>query len=230
MSNNTIKISKESIETLESLYQINQSLRIVANKKELKTINPQKTTVVYTSIEEEFPRDINIYDLREFITVLNIIKEPELDVSDDKFILIKSPDGGQKLRYADAEASLIQSYFEKDVKLPDPDITVTISSNTLKSVQKAAQALNLPYIGFVSENGKIMFKAFAKNNGSNDETNGYSENVGETEDTFEMFYPAAALNILSGDCQFEISKKLISRVTSGKTIFYISLDPKSKFE
>ena len=226
---NTIKFSKDSIAVLESLYPINQSLRIVANNKQLKTINPQKTTVVYTTIDEEFPRDINIYDLREFITVLNIIKEPELDVSDDKFIIIKSSSGGQKLRYADAEPSLIQSYFEKDVKLPDPDVTVSISNDTLKAVQKAAQALNLPYIGFVSEEGNIMFKAFAKNNGSNDETNGYSEKVGETDDEFELFYPANALNILSGDCEFEISQKLISRVTSGTTTFYISLDPKSKF-
>lgn len=226
----SVKISKEFIDTLESLYPINQSLRIVKDNTQLKTVNPQKTTVAYTTIKETFSRDINIYDLREFITVLNIIKEPEIDVSDDGIILIKSSDGGQRLRYADAEPSLIQSYFEKDVKFPGADVTVTITENTLKAVQRAAQALSLPFIGFVSENGNIMFKAFSKNNGSNEETNGYAEKVGETDDNFELFYSASALNILKGDCAFEISKHLISQVETGNYKYFISLDPKSKFE
>lgn len=230
MSNTEIALSKESIETLESLYTINQSLRIVANKNELKTINQQKTTVAYTSIDEVFDRDLNIYDLREFITVLNIIKDPVLDVSDEKFIIIKSATGSQKLRYADAEPSLIQSYIEKDVKLPSSDITVEIPADTLKSVQKAAHVLNLPFIGFVVEDGIIYFKAFAKNNGDENETNGYSEKVGETEEEFEAFYQAKALDILSGDCVFTLSKRKISQVETGKTKFFISMDPKSEFK
>lgn len=226
---NEVRLSKADIDTLKSLYPINQTLKIVGGDNHLKTINEQRSVACETDMEAVLPRTFCIYDLREFISVLNIIENPVLDFSNDKFVVVKSEDGKQKLRYLDGAANLINSYFEKDFKLPSEDIEVNVSAQQLKAVMNAAQTLKLGYIGFRSVDGVIMLSAFDRNNGSGEETNGYSVEVGETTDEFDMFYKAEALTILDGDCKFEISARKISKVTNGAKVFWMSLDANSTF-
>lgn len=229
MSNNEVKLSKNDIETLKSLYNINQTLKIVGGKTELRTLNETKTCACITELEEAFPRTFCIYDLREFISVLSIIENPILDLSNDKFALIKSADGKQKLKYVDGAENLINSYFDKEFKLPSEDIKVEVEASQLKAVMNAALALKLEYVGFKADGETIYFSAFDRNNGSGDDTNGFSVEVGETTDTFDMFYKTEALAVLDGDCTFEIAKQKISKVTNGNKLFWLALDANSTF-
>jgi hypothetical protein len=224
-----IKLSKADIDTLKSLYPINQTLKIVGGKTELRSVNETKTIALITNMETAFPRTFCIYDLREFISVLSLFDAPTLDFSNDKFVTVKSEDGRQKLKYVDGAENLINSYFEKDFKLPSTDVTVNVNAGQLKAVMGAAQTLKLEYIGFRTVDGKIYLSAFDRNNGSGDDTNGFSIEVGESNDTFELFYKTDALTVLDGDCEFEISSKKISKVQNGNKTFWVSLDANSTF-
>lgn len=226
---NEVRLSKADIDTLKGLYPINQTLKIIGGNKHLKTINEQRSVACEVDLEVELPRTFCIYDLREFISVLSVIDKPVLDFTNDKFVVVKSEDGKQKLRYIDGAENLINSYFEKDFKLPSEDIEVAVSAQQLKAVMNAAQTLKLSYIGFRSEDGVVMLSAFDRNNGSGEETNGFSVEVGETTDEFDMFYKADTLAILDGDCKFEISARKISKVTNGTKVFWLSLDANSVF-
>lgn len=224
---NEVKLSKETIDTLKSLYQINQTLKIVANTTQIKTVNENKTIAVYAEIEEELPRDFCVYDLREFINVLNIIESPTLDFSNDKFVIIKSGDGSQRLKYIDGAENLINSYFERDFILPSSDVNVEVTKQQLRAVMDASSTLKLEYVGFKADGKDIVLTAFNRNNGSGDDTNGISIVVGETTDTFEMFYKAESMNVLDGDCTFEISFRKISKIENGKKTFWMALDSNS---
>lgn len=225
-----VVLSKNTIETLKSLYPINQTLKIVEGKKELRTVNETKTVACQVDIEEELPRTLCIYDLREFISVLGIIENPVLDFSDDKFVLIKSADGTQQLKYIDGSENLINSYFERPFKLPSEDVSVKVTARQLSAVMDAARTLKLEFVGFKSKDGKVVLSAFDRNNGSGNDTNGFSIEVGETTDTFDLFYKTDALSVLEGDCEFTISSRRISQVVNGIKTFFIALDANSTFE
>lgn len=228
MSNtNEVRLSKETIDILKGVYAINQTLKIVADKAEIRTVNDIKTIAMQTPIAETLPRTFCIYDVREFIGVVGIITNPVLDFTNDKFVIIKSEDGSQKLKYVDGAESLINSYFEKDFKLPSEDLTVEVKAQQLKAVMNAATTLKLEYIGFKSADGKIVLSAFDRNNGSGDDTNGFSIEVGDTAHTFDMFYKTDALSVLDGDCKFIISERKVSQVTNGGKVFFMALDSNS---
>lgn len=225
-----VKISKQDLETLKDMYMIDQTLKVVKDKTELRSVNTSKTIACIANLEQAFPRTFCIYDLREFVGVVSIIENPVLDFSDSKFVLIKSEDGKQQLRYLDGAENLINSYFEKDFNLPSEDINVNITGAQLKAVMNAATALKLEYVGFKSQDSKIYLCAFDRNNGSGEETNGFSIEVGETEDEFQMFYKTENLSVLDGDCEFIISSKKISKVENGDKTFFLALDANSTYE
>lgn len=226
---NEVKLSKKDLDTLKGLYAIDQTLKIVQDNTELRTVNSSKTIACQTHLESAFPRTFCIYDLREFISVVGIIENPVLDFSNDKFVLIKSEDGRQKLRYVDGAENLINSYFEKDFKLPSEDLVVSVTGQQLRNVMNAAMALRLDYVGFKSEDGKVYLCSFDRNNGSGDETNGFSVEVGETTGNFQMFYKSDNLSVLDGDCTFTISSRRISKVENGEKVFWMALDANSTF-
>ena len=227
---NDVKLSKEDIDTLKSLYQINQTLRIVENETKIKSMNEAGNIAAITSLSVVFPVTINIYDLREFTNLINIVDKPVLNFDNDSFITIKSEDGKQKLRYVKGSENLVTSYFEKVLRLPSEEIEIEIDGKKLKAVMEAALSLSLDYIGFKANNGKIYFSAFKRNNGSGEDTNEFSIEVGETDKTYNMFYQKERLKILNGDCKFVISApSKISRIQNDGTEFWISLDAESVY-
>lgn len=229
MSNtNEVRLSKETIDILKGVYAINQTLKIVADKAEIRSVNDVKTIAMQTPIAETLPRTFCIYDVREFIGVVGIISNPVLDFTNDKFVLIKSEDGSQKLKYVDGAENLINSYFEKDFKLPSEDLVVEVKAQQLKAVMNAATTLKLDWIGFKSDGeGKVVLTAFDRNNGSGNDTNGFSIEVGDTTDTFDMFYKTDNLAVLDGDCKFTISSRKVSQVINGGKTFFMALSADS---
>lgn len=231
----TIKLSSETVSTLKKLYEVDPSIKIPANSKTLRIKSANNTMMARCEIETEFPRDVNIYDIREFNSVLSIVDKPELDFSNDKFILIKSEDGKQKLRYLEAEPSLIKSYIDKDISLSNVDIELTITEAQLDSALTAAATLRLEYVGFVGVDGVISLSAFNKNNGDGNETNNFAIEVGTTEAEFRMSYKLDIHNVRvlkdEGELNIKIdAKRKISEITtaSGKT-FWIAFDAKSEY-
>lgn len=227
---NEVRFSKDTVETLKKLYEVNPTLKIVEGVKTLKALNETKTVGVYAEIDEELPRTFCIYDLKEFITVLSIIDKPVVDFSNDKYVTIRSEDGSQRLKYMDGAENLISSFFVKDFRLPSEDIEVSVTSSQMKAVMDAAAALKLTFVGFKSDGKKIYFSAFDRNNGDGNDTNGFSVEVGESTDEFDMFYKANGFSILDGDCKFTISSKKISKIETGKRIFWMTLEADSEFK
>lgn len=226
---NEVKITKTDIETLNAVYGINQSLKIVAGASDIRCFNTNKTCAVVGKLSSPLPRTLCIYDLREFLSVIGLFQNPVLDFTNEKYVTVKSEDGKQKLKYYDAEESMIGSHFEKMITLPSVDIVLEVSGSQLANITKAAQTLKLAFIGFKSVDGVIQMYAFDKNDGDNRETNTFSVDVGETQADFNLFYKTEVLAVLSGDCKFELSSKRISKVECSDRVYFITMDKDSSF-
>lgn len=232
MSNNEIKLSDSTMKTLKKLYNINQSLRILEDNQTLKSINETKTLAAYVDIGEKFPRDFCVYDLGEFISVLNIVNEPVLDFSSDRYVIVKSSDNSQRLKYVETDPTLITSYFEKPITLKSEDIKIEIDEKSLKAVMKSAATLRLEYIGFKADGNKVYFTTFNRRvDSDNKEMNAFTIELGETEDVFDIFYPTEIMTVLDSDCEFTFSKgQRISRVRCGTMEYWIAMDKDSQTE
>lgn len=228
-SANTIELSDATISKLLKFSMINQSIKLVEDKKELRSLAASRKIAGITPIAEEVPRTWCIYDIQSLISGYKLVKDPVINFDNDNFVTIMSKDGSQKLRYFDAdEAVVAKSYIDKNPKDIDFDLTVTLTEEQLKSVRDAANKLRLEYIGFKSDGKNLYYSAFNKTDG-NSESNTFSICVGEVEDDkeFEMFYSTQEIAIVEGSPTFNISFNKQSKVTFGDVELFVALDTKS---
>ena len=223
-----VRLSKADIDTLQAVYPINQSVRIVANNNELRVMDVSKTRAVLAKLETPFPRQFCIYDVREFLQVLNLFKEPVLDFTSPNYVVVKSADGTQRVQYMDAHPDSIKSYFERDIPVGTPDVEVVVTGAQLELVSKAASSMRLEYVGFQSVNGKIVLTAFNQVNGG-DASSSIVVELGDTDATFNLFYNTAVLNMLSGDCKFQLTRKCLSRVENDGRVYFITMSKDSTY-
>ena len=67
----TMKLSDSTLTVLKNFAGINNSILVKEGKK-LRTISVAKNILAEANITEEFPRDIAIYDLNQFLNGLGL--------------------------------------------------------------------------------------------------------------------------------------------------------------
>jgi len=204
---------------------INPNLMIKPGKQ-LKTISTMKNILATANVSEEFPQDIAIYDLNEFLGVMSLFTKPQFTF-DDKSLSIGEEGTSTKSKYYFADPSIL-TVPQKDVKMPDAEVQFTLTETDLTKVKKAASMLQLPDIAITSKGSDITLSAIDK---KNDTANNFSIKVGETNSKFEFHFKTEHLKMLPGDYNVSISSKLISNFKhKSKPIqYWIALENTSKF-
>ena len=170
-----MKLSNRTVEILKNYSEINMSLYIEPGNK-LRTVSPSKTILASTEIEEDFENGFGIYDLKEFLGALSLVEEPDFSFNDHSLTMSNT---SSSLKYQYAAKDLIVTPPEKDLPVPDSNVTFTLRREALKKVMNAARTLSLPNIVVKAEDGKILLQATdVKNNVGNV----YNELVNEDYD------------------------------------------------
>jgi len=220
-----MQLSESTKEILKNFSEINPNLMIKPGK-ELKTISTMKNILATATVSEEFPQDIAIYDLNEFLGVMSLFNKPKFTF-DDKSLSIGEEGTSTKSKYYFADPSIL-TVPQKDVKMPEAEVQFTLTETDLTKVKKAAAMLQLPDISISSKGSDIMLSAIDK---KNDTANNFSIKVGETNTKFEFHFKTEHLKMLPGDYNVNISSKLISNFKhKSKPIqYWIALENTSKF-
>ena len=221
-----MKLSDTTKEILKNFSEINPNLLITPGKQ-IKTISTMKNILATAGVEEDFPQDIAIYDLSEFLGMLSLFSKPVFDF-DEKLMTINEEGTSTKSKYFFADPSILTTP-QKDVKMPDTEVEFTLTETDLTKVKKAASMLQLPDIAIKSLGSDIMMSAIDK---KNDTANTYDVKVGETDKKFEFHFKTEHFKMLPGDYNVHISSKLISNFKhKTKTIqYWIALENTSKYE
>ena len=90
-----MKLSSRTIELLKNFATINTSMLFLEGQ-ELRTMAIAKNGFAKAKIEEVIPRRFAIYSLPEFLGILSLMKDPDIEL-EDGHMLIKS--GKQKVKY-----------------------------------------------------------------------------------------------------------------------------------
>ena len=220
-----MQLSESTKEILKNFSEINPNLMIKPGK-ELKTISTMKNILATANVSEDFPQDIAIYDLNEFLGVMSLFTKPQFTF-DDKSLSIGEEGTSTKSKYYFADPSIL-TVPPKDVKMPEAEVQFTLTETDLTKVKKAAAMLQLPDISISSKGSDITLSAIDK---KNDTANNFSIKVGETNSKFEFHFKTEHLKMLPGDYNVSISSKLISNFKhKSKPIqYWIALENTSKF-
>ena len=220
-----MKLSDKTILLLKNFSSINQSILFKSGNK-LRTMSVMKNILAEATITEEFPKDFGVYDLNQFLQGHSLHQSPELDFTNDEYVVIK--EGKMRSKYFFADPSVIVSPPEKEISLPSEDVTFVITSQQLEKLKKAASVYQLPDISAIGEAGVVKVVARDK---KNDTSNDFSIIVGETDKQFVFNFKEENLKIIPGTYDVVVSSKLLSRFVNQNydVVYYIALEPDSTF-
>lgn len=220
-----MKLSESTITILKNFASINQSI-FVRKGSTLRTMSVMRNILSEAQIKEDFPKDFAIYDLNQFLNGLSLHQDPELDFSEDSYVVFR--EGKRRAKYFFADPEVIIYPPEKEIVLPTQDVCFQIEHSQLDKLLKAASVYGVPDISAVGEAGVIKLVARDK---KNDTSNEYSIVVGETDQNFVFNFKHENIKIIPGSYDVVISKQLLSKFTSEKynISYWIALEPDSSF-
>ncbi len=221
----TMKLSDSTLTVLKNFAGINNSILVKEGKK-LRTISVAKNILAEANITEEFPRDVAIYDLNQFLNGLGLHSDPDLDFSPESYITIK--EGKRRVKYFYADPQVIVAPPEKEINLPTEDVCFQLDSTALDKLLKAAAVYQLPDLSAIGEAGVVKLVVRDK---KNDTSNEYAVVVGETDKEFVFNFRVENIKIIPGAYDVVVSSKLLSKFSNARydLQYYIALEPDSTF-
>jgi hypothetical protein len=221
-----MKLSKQTLASLKNFSSISANL-LITEGSVLKTRSIQNTIFATVTTPDTFPSEFGIYDLNEFLAVLSLFNDPELEFSADSNY-VKIYEGANSIKYFAADKSVL-SYPTKDITFPNPEISFKVSADTLALINKTASVLRVPDISFIGTDGKLSLSVSDKKNPT---SNAFDVAIGETPFTFKVNLKVEMLKFVQTDYVAEVSSKKIAKFTASDSDlnYFIGIESDSTFE
>ena len=142
-----MKLSDTTVGLLKNFAGINQNI-LIEEGKNIRTMSTMKNILASSPVAEEFPRDVGIYDLNEFLGVLSMAKDADIQF-EDSHMTVSS--GKTKIKYMYSDPSIL-TVPPQTFNAPEEDRMFRINKEELQSVLKASAVMQLPDITLVDRN------------------------------------------------------------------------------
>ena len=221
-----MKLSDSTLTLLKNFSNINQSI-LFKQGKSLRTISVMKNILAEATINEELPKDFGIYDLNQFLNGLSLHNNPDLDFTNDNYVVIR--EGRSRSKYFFADPNVIVCPPEKSIELASEDVSFELKTEQLDKLLKAAGIYQLPDLSAIGEDGVVKLVVRDK---KNETSNDFAVVVGETEGKFVFNFKVENIKLIPGSYDVVVSSKLISKFTCREhdLSYYIALEPDSSYE
>ena len=223
----TVSISNDTLSVLRNFSSINPNV-VLKPGQEVKTISEAKNILAVADITEDFPTEMGIYDLNEFLSVVNLVNDPQLNFGDNHVDVVG---GNSKVKYFFSDSSILTTP-QKDITMPDCEVTVSFTDDILSQIRKAASALGHNEMSITPNAEGLNIKVFdSKDSSANIYNIQLANDAGYKEDQFNFVINIANLKLLDGDYDVKISSKLISewKNTTKPVRYYIALEKNSNY-
>ena len=222
-----MKLSEDTIAILKNFATINSNLVFKPGQK-LKTIAESKTIMAQADIIEDFPQEVGLYDLNEFLSVLSMIPEPDIDFMDNNMLIQNNL---QKVDYFYSNPEILTTP-SKAITMPDAEVGISLSEEELKRIHQASSVLGHSDLSIVRESND---KVFAKVYDAKDATaNVYTLSLvleNQIPNRFNFDFNIANLKLLPGDYFVSLSSAKISNWTNANypVEYFIALENTTEF-
>jgi len=223
-----MELSERTLKVLGNFAGINGNIYI-SEGNVLRTVSESKTVLAKSTIDVDFPTSFGIYDLREFLSVMNLVDSPNLTFSDEN-VTISDSTGRSKIKYFYSSPDTL-TVAKKDLALPSVDAWFTLDSTTLSKIKSAAAAMGHSEVN-VSLDGTMVTLTVR----DNDDSTSHSFDIaveGESDhpDLNVVFNINNLKLIEDGNYRVELSSQFISHFvnTESNTEYWVALQKSSKF-
>lgn len=218
-----MKLSKPTVEILKNFSTINQNLFVKAGSK-LTTKPSVASIVAFAEVDETFPREFGIYNLVEFLGILSLFSDPDIEFYDN-YLTVSEGKNSVQYFYASKEVLVVN---DRTINLPPCPISFSLTKETFQQLMKAAAVLKVNQLVISGKDGVIHANV---SDSKNSTANKYSVEVGKTEMNFEAILLIENLKLIPGDYQVGIEPKGISKFENSAARYtaYVALESSSKF-
>ena len=224
-----MKLSEHTTSVLKNFASINQNL-VIKEGKTISTMSAMKNIVAKAEVDEDFPREIAIYDLNEFLAALSLFTNPVLDFSENHVMITEEGKTGNSLKYFYSDPSVVTTP-SSEITMPETEVKFSLDSGDLSKVQRAASVIGSPDL-VLEKNGTGSYLTVKDK--KNDTANNYSLDVdAEGNGEYNFFFKVENLKLLPTNYDVNVSSKNISHFKSqaGNAVeYWIALEPESSYQ
>ena len=178
-------------------------------------------------VPEQFDTQVGIYDLSEFLRVINLVDTPNV-MFKEKFMNIGGNAGRAMVTYYYSDPEMLTTP-QKSIVLPSEDVWFDLPQQTLSALKQSASAFGHNHMIIEPDGDVIKISVVDLENPT---SNSYSILVdGNYKENFKFIINISNLKMINGDYQVKISKQLISEFTSkdGNLKYWVALEKSSKY-
>ena len=147
-----MELTENTLSVLKNFSGINQNI-LIKKGNVIKTISEARNVLAIANVVEEFPKDVGIYDLNEFIGVLGLVDTPNLKFDDD-FMTISDSTGRSKVKYFYSSEDTLTTP-SKDITMPNVDVRFKLDVEVLNKLKRAASTLGHNEVSIVGKDGSL---------------------------------------------------------------------------
>ena len=222
-----MQLSDNTLAVLKNFASIQPNV-VLNEGNVVKTIAEAKNVMAVAKLDQSFDKEVGIYNLDEFLSVLGLVDSPDLNFHDD-FVTVQSSAGRSQVKYFYSDTSILTSPA-KDIPMPEVEVKFTLSEDTLKKILRAAGALGHEKMTITATDGGVKLTVV--------------DNTDATSNAFEIVVPGtvesenftfvmniANLKLISGEYEVAVSSRLISHFknTSVDVEYFIALEKSSTY-
>lgn len=199
-----MKISNDTVSILKNFANINQGILIKPGKS-IRTISNHKNILADATVTEEFPLEIGIYDLNNFLSIISLYKD-ELNLEfEGNDIVISGKSGRSKISYRGCPANMVTAPSQGNLELSNPEIVFELKKEDLDWILQTASVLSSPQIGVQSDGKKISLVSF---DSADDSSHVNSLEIAEGNgDVYKMIFKTENMKMLPDSYDVSISSK-----------------------
>jgi hypothetical protein len=189
-----------------------------------------KNILAEVTIKEDIPTEFGIYDLNKFLSVVSLHKDNPTFEFGDKEVKIVGNKGRSKMKYRFCEPTMIVTPPEKQLAMPNPEVSFSLSAEDFDWIMKAAGVLGSPQIAVESDGSKVTVTAFDSSD-SSAHTDALEVSSGNGDKFRFIFKTEHLTKLFGGAYDVQISSKGISNFKH-KTVelqYWISTETGSTF-
>jgi hypothetical protein len=227
-----LKLSPETFTILKNFYGINENLFVRAGNV-LTTVSPGKTIFARYDAPEVFETDFGLYRLDKLISVISLMMEkadelPDIEITQNALKIVTKGQSA-KITFADPDVLV---YPKKDhLDMPDVDVSFSLTEEQIRRALKFSAAINLPFLAFEGNNGKISMKALDIDNPTGDTFN--IDISGQTNCVFQALFDVTNFKMIPANYNVEIAlsgKIKVAKFYNDKMCYWIAVHKNSSLD
>ncbi len=215
-----MKLSDKTLKLLENFSDINPGV-LLEEGSDVYTVAPNKTIFAKATIDEEFDSEAGIYNLKNFLRILNLFKEPDIELQENQF---KISDGKQSVRYTYASKNMIFVPQKKNIKMPSVDVELELQWEDITKALDAAGILGMEKIALTGDGNNVKLEVYDPNNPTTDKYSVVLECEDVPEEEFTVLIKTGNLKLLPENYQVKISIDRLVKFETDNVEYYIVIE------